>query len=58
MFHYFFAGITPDTHILHLKVAVNVFFHRLYAMYPNNTVMFMKSFCESNGKDVHRSIEV
>ncbi|XP_028407591.1 hamartin-like [Dendronephthya gigantea] len=52
-------GITPDTHILHLKVAVYVFFHRFYAMYPNNTVTFMKSFFESNhGKDVQRSIEL
>jgi hypothetical protein len=61
LLHYpnYVAGITPDTHLLHLKVGVYIFFHRLYAMYPNNTVAFMKSFYESNhGKDVHRSIEV
>ena len=53
------AGITPDTHLLHLKVGVYIFFHRLYAMYPNHTVAFMKSFYDSNhGKDIQRSIEV
>ena len=52
-------GITPDTHLLHLKVGVYIFFHRLYAMYPNNTVAFMKCFYDSNhGKDIQRSIEL
>lgn len=51
-------GFIPDTHLLHLRVGVHLFFHRLYAMYPNNTLAFMKSFYESHhDKEVTRSIE-
>ncbi|XP_074606956.1 hamartin-like isoform X2 [Acropora palmata] len=33
----------PEVHLLHLHVAVYMFFHRLYAMYPNNFLMYLRN---------------
>ncbi|KAK2566005.1 Hamartin, partial [Acropora cervicornis] len=32
----------PEVHLLHLHVAVYMFFHRLYAMYPNNFLIIQE----------------
>ena len=54
-----FLGLIPDTHLLHLQVAVHSFFHRLYAMYPNSTISFLKTFYEYNhDTEADREIKV
>ena len=43
--HSFFVvcpGNAPEVHLLHLHVAVYMFFHRLYAMYPNNFLAYLR----------------
>lgn len=38
-----FTGNAPEVYLLHLHVAVYMFFHRLYAMYPNNFLVYLKA---------------
>lgn len=37
------SGNAPEVYLLHLHVAVYMFFHRLYAMYPNNFLAYLKT---------------
>ncbi|KAK3730034.1 hypothetical protein QZH41_009544 [Actinostola sp. cb2023] len=37
-------GNIPDVYLLHLHVAVYYYFHRIYAMYPNNFVTFLRGY--------------
>ena len=48
------TGNTPAVHLLHLNVAVYIFFHRLYAMYPNNLLDYLRS--QYGGKNMSRSL--
>lgn len=43
MHHFSFTGNAPEVYLLHLHVAVYMFFHRLYAMYPNNFLAYLKA---------------
>lgn len=36
-------GNAPEVYLLHLHVAVYLFFHRLYAMYPNNFMLYLRA---------------
>ncbi|XP_057317194.1 hamartin-like [Hydractinia symbiolongicarpus] len=46
------SGQIPEVCILHLHIGVYILFHRLYAMYPNNFLSYMKScFAGSQKKD-------
>lgn len=38
-----FLDIVAEVCILHLNVGVYIFFHRLYAMFPNNFLMYLQS---------------
>lgn len=39
----FSTGNAPEVYLLHLHVAVYMFFHRLYAMYPNNFLVYLRN---------------
>lgn len=41
------SGNAPEVHLLHLHVAVYMLFHRLYAMYPNNFLAYLRvTYCK------------
>ncbi|XP_065647193.1 hamartin isoform X2 [Hydra vulgaris] len=37
------SGDIPEVFVLHLRVGLYIFFHRLYTMYPNNFTSYMRS---------------
>ena len=41
--NFFLTGNAPEVYLLHLHVAVYMFFHRLYAMYPNNFLVYLRN---------------
>lgn len=45
-------GNAPEVYLLHLHVAVYMFFHRLYAMYPNNFLMYLRTLNNEPSKKV------
>ena len=48
--HFSFSGNAPEVYLVHLHVAVYMFFHRLYAMYPNNFLAYLKSQYSDHSK--------
>lgn len=47
---FFLLGNAPEVYLLYLHVAVYVFFHRLYAMYPNNFLAYLRALCNEPSK--------
>ncbi|XP_078363001.1 hamartin-like [Oculina patagonica] len=49
-------GNAPEVYLLHLHVAVYMFFHRLYAMYPNNFLAYLKvQFSEPSKQSLYQN---
>eukprot|EP00794_Sanderia_malayensis_P016258 gene16258-17901_t len=44
-------GSLPDVLILHLQIGVYILFQRLYSMYPNNFLSYMRSYFGSSPDD-------